>query len=97
MASSDDDLYQTVIERLGDLVKQWQFHKETVNRAIGLLADEVFRFQQRMDADDQKREDRQKVVDAKLDSIERWQRLRLLVEVALILVIAAALLGKALL
>ena len=95
-----DEAYQAVLAELAKLGDAWRAHRETINRAVGMLADEVFGFEKRLDRDDQDRRERQKELDAKLQSIfdgqaqiQRWQRLRVTVEIIAIVVVVAYLIG----
>jgi hypothetical protein len=95
--NSHDDAYRAVLKTLSELHDAWRVHRETVNRAIGLLADEVFRFEKRLDIDDKARIDRQAQIDAKLQkiddgqaAIQRWQYIRVVIEIVAVIVIVAA-------
>lgn len=97
---SHDTAYRSVLKTLGELHDAWRIHRESVNRAIGMLADEVFQFEKRLDKDDQARAERQAQIDAKLqkiddgqDQIQRWQRRRVALEIIAIAVVVAYLIG----
>lgn len=77
-------------------------HRDVVNRAIGMLNNEVFGFAHRLDKDDEARATRQKEVDSKLDTIQSnqerqrvWQWIRIGIELATAIIIIAAILTTA--
>lgn len=95
-----EDAYDAVLAELGKLAEAWRIHREVVNRAIGYLNQEVIGFRDRLDKDDVARTQRQSEVDAALQRIDqgqariqRWQLIRLIVEVVAIIAVAAYLYG----
>ncbi len=95
-----DEAYEAVLAELGKLHEAWRFHRESINRAVALLADEVFRFEKRLDTDDAARVTRQAEIDSKLDSIahglasiRQWRWIRIGIEVAVILIVVAFVIG----
>ena len=102
MTTDDEgDAYHQVLSELGKLHEAWRIYREVVNRAISLLNHEVISFQDRFDKDDKARMQRQLEIDQKLDAITRgqariqkWQWLRIAVEVLVLVVILALFIGK---
>lgn len=90
-----DEAYDAVLKVLTDMADAWRAHRESINRAVGMLSEEVFRFDKRMRDDMQVRLDRQQEVDTKLHNIQRWQWIRLSVELIVIIAVAAYLIGVA--
>ena len=95
-----DETYQAVLGALSDLSTQWRAYRDTVNRAINLLNHEVIDLAKRFDTDDQSRVKRQQLIDAKMEAIiigqeqiKRWQAVRLGIEIAALLIIAAFVIG----
>jgi hypothetical protein len=81
-----DDLSNgRLIEHWGELVREWQHHRITVNNAIGILSHELLQLRDWMDKDDKRRDARQAELDARLDAIQDNQRswIRFTVAVAL--------------
>jgi hypothetical protein len=82
------------------LVEAWRIHREVINRAIGYLNKEVIEFRERLDQDDKARIKRQEQIDVALQNIQdgqagirKWQWIRLGAELAVILIVAAYLVG----
>lgn len=95
-----NDSYDQVLAKFAEVVDALRLHKDVVNRAIGYLNQEVVGFTQRLNQDDAAREKRQAQVDAKLElithgqnQIKRWQWIRLAIEIAAILIVAAYMYG----
>jgi hypothetical protein len=98
--SGDDSRYDGVLRALSDMAQEWRIYRDTINRAINLLNHEVLDLSRRFDKDDAARLTRQQQIDAKMESIivgqeqiKRWQAIRLGIELAAILIIAAFLYG----
>lgn len=89
----DDDHYHSLLSHFGDLVREWQLHRETINRAINILSTEFIELRNRLDKDDQKRIERQNVLDQRLQSLKHWQWGRVIVEIVVLLVIVAFVIG----
>lgn len=97
---SSDDAYDAVLAELSKLHEAWRIHREVINRAISLLNHEVVAFKDRLDRDDGQRGARQAQLDGILktitdgqEQIRRWQWIRIGVEVAAIVIVAAYLYG----
>lgn len=95
------DAYHQVLTELGKLHDAWRIYRDVVNRAINLLNHEVISFQDRLDKDDKARMSRQTEIDQKLDAITRgqarlqkWQWVRIGVELFVLVVILALFIGK---
>lgn len=93
MAPHDDD-HINLVSHFGDLVREWQLHRETINRAVNLLATELIELRNRFDKDDAKRIDRQKDLDAKLTRLQHWQWGRVAIEVLVLIAIVAFIVGS---
>lgn len=85
----NDEAYNAVLKALSDMSDEWRIYRDTINRAINLLNHEVLEV-----ADHQQR------IATKIESIvtgqeqiRRWQAIRLGVEIASVLFIAAFALG----
>lgn len=96
----NDDPYTAVLAKFAEVVDALRLHKDVVNRAIGHLNQEVVSFSQRLDKDDAARVKRQQQLDEVLNSItngqnqiRHWQWVRLAIEIAAILIVAAYLYG----
>lgn len=96
MAPPNDDAFMQLAQMINGLEQALQLHRGTVNRAIGLLNNEVYGFRSELDRDKADRAARQAQVDAKLQSIEdgqrlirTWQWIRIGVEAAAILIVLA--------
>ena len=93
MAPSDDehqDAYRAVLERLDAMTADWRNHRDVINRAVGLLNQEVVGFAKRLDRDDAERVTRQAALDAALDGIQRWL-IGLIVALGVVILVALAL------
>ena len=95
-----EDAYDAVLKSLEGMAHQWIVYRDTINRAINLLNHEVLALSSRFDTDDQARKARQQQIDAKMEAIivgqeqiKRWQAIRLGIELAAFLIIAAFLFG----
>ncbi len=100
MPNEEADAYDRVVRALSDIADQWRIYRDTVNRAINLLNHEVLSLAQRFDTDDAARKQRQEQIDVKMENIivgqeqiKRWQAIRLGIELAAILIVAAFLYG----
>ncbi len=94
MPSPNDNIIgDNVIAAIKGFQEEVKLHRDTVFRAINLLNHEVVSLGERFDHDDEARIDRQKQVDAKLEAIQRWQWIRLAVEVAAVLIVIAFIVG----
>ena len=98
---SSDDAYQAVLAELTRMVDAWRIHRDVINRAVSQLNHEVIGFTNRLDKNDLDRGARQAQLDETLktitdgqEQIRRWQWLRLAIEVAAIIIIAAYLIGR---
>lgn len=96
----DDDRYSGVLAALSNIASEWRIYRDTINRAINLLNHEVLALVDQKKTDDAARAKRQEQLDATLKSIidgqaqmRSWQWIRLGVEIAAILIIAAFLFG----
>ena len=98
---ADDEAYRAVLAELAKLHEAWRMHREVINRAVGLLNQEVVGLIDRMRRDDSDRVQRQAQVDSQFAGIQRslvtitkWQRLRVALEVVAIVVVLAFLIGR---
>jgi hypothetical protein len=106
MANDDDadDLPQSRYDRLvrhfSDLTIAWQQHRDTVNRAVGILSHEILQVRDWMARDDRQRAARQEQLDGVLARLEqsdrairRWQWFRVAIELIAALVVVAFIIG----
>ena len=96
MAPPNDDPFLQLAAMLNGLEAALTQHRDVVNRAIGLLSNELYGFRSELDKDRVERAARQAQVDAKMQSIEdgqrlirTWQWIRIGVEAAAILIVLA--------
>jgi hypothetical protein len=96
-----DEAYQAVLAELAKLGDAWRIHREVINRAIGLLNNEVLAFRDRLDKDDVDRIARQAQLDVTLKSIEdgqrlirRWQWIRIGFEAITLAIILGIVFGR---
>lgn len=94
MPANDDDDRASLVSHFGDLVREWQLHRETINRAVNLLATELIELRNRSDKDDARRLDRQKDLDTKLARLQHWQWGRVAIEVLVLIAIVAFIVGS---
>lgn len=90
---ADDDGFLQLASMINGLEQAVRQHRDVVFRAISQLNLEVIGFTQRLDKDDDDRKVRQQQLDGRLDRIEFWQRVRIGVEVVLLLTLLAYYLG----
>jgi len=84
-----EEAYNGVLGALSDMALEWRIYRDTINRAINILNHEVLEFGKR-----------QAQIVAKIETIvegqeqiRRWQSIRLGLEIAAMLLIAAFALG----
>lgn len=94
MPTLDEDDRTILIGHFGDLVREWQLHRETINRAVNLLAQELLELRNRAEKDDAKRLIRQGELDAKLARLHYWQWGRVAIEVLVLIAIVAFIVGS---
>jgi hypothetical protein len=97
---NDDTMYDNVITAIKGFQEELRLHRDTVFRAIGLLNQDIVGFAKRLDTDDLARTSRQAQIDEKLEQItrgqariQRWQWVRVGIEVAAILIVIAFVMG----
>lgn len=96
----NDMLSDNVIAAIKGFQEELRLHRDTVFRAIGLLNQDIVSFAKRLDDDDIARASRQSQIDEKLEQItrgqsriQRWQWVRVGVEVAAVLIVLAFVIG----
>jgi hypothetical protein len=104
VTKDDDDVpetrYTALIRHFGDLTIAWQQHRDTVNRAVGILSHEILQIRDWMARDETQRTQRQEQLDTVLSRLEasdrairRWQWARVIIEVIIGLIFVAFLVG----
>lgn len=98
--SSEDRIKGAVTDELSKISETWRIYRDTINRAINYLNHEVVNLIDRADRDDKVRLDRQAKLDGTLESLQkemrlirRTQWLRIGIEIALVLIGIAYLIG----